>query len=343
MIIQFGQSTGVSGNEPIDLSSLIAVGAVDTDGSESMSIMLDGIPDSAILMSDNSEIPVEEGSAEIPIEDLSSLQLSLADEFAGVLNLEVTVTTVEASNGDSASSSQNLSINVVTNDNYIDDSESSNQQDSDNSARVEPAQPDAAGYDSLLSGDSGNDRITGTDSDDYIIGFEGNDRLSGGEGDDVLVGGEGNDRLNGGDGDDLLFGGEGNDRLSGGEGDDVLVGGEGNDRLNGGDGDDLLFGGEGNDRLDGGDGNDIFVFDNNGGSDNVDGGEGEGWVDSIDLSNYIDGAVDPSSPWQIEVDGEVVDYDIDAGLLELGNDVSGVIQFDDGSQLTFDNIENIEW
>ncbi len=131
--------------------------------------------------------------------------------------------------------------------------------------------------------------------------------------------------------------------LNGGEGNDSLYGNMGDDILNGGSGDDSLTGGLGNDTLNGEDGNDIFIFDNGHGNDSVDGGAGAGWVDSIDLSGYLDDAVDPSSPWQIEVDGSVVDYDINEGLLELGEDVSGVIQFDDGSQLTFDNIENVEW
>ena len=131
--------------------------------------------------------------------------------------------------------------------------------------------------------------------------------------------------------------------LNGGDGNDSLYGNVGDDTLDGGTGDDILNGGMGNDVLIGGDGNDIFIFEQGGGSDSVDGGAGGSWTDTISLEYDVAGASDPSSPWVVEVDGAEVDYDVNEGLLELGTDVSGVIRFDDGSQLTFDNIENIEW
>ena len=124
------------------------------------------------------------------------------------------------------------------------------------------------------------------------------------------------------------------DNITGGSDSDIIYGFDGDDNIEGGLGDDMLYGE---------DGNDIFNFDVDSGADYVDGGAGGGWVDSIDLSDVAANAADPSSPWQIEVDGEQVDYDIDAGSLELGVDVSGVIQFDDGSQINFDNLESIEW
>ena len=151
------------------------------------------------------------------------------------------------------------------------------------------------------------------------------------------------DTILGGDGNDTIFGGGGDDNISGNAGDDSLYGGDGADRLEGGTGDDILDGGVGVDDLDGGDGNDIFIFEQGDGEDVIDGGAGGGWTDTISIEYDIAGATDPASPWQIEVNGSAVDYDIDAGLLELGADVSGVIQFDDGTQLAFDNIENIEW
>ena len=133
------------------------------------------------------------------------------------------------------------------------------------------------------------------------------------------------------------------DTIYGGDGNDTLYGGAGDDSIDGGTGDDYLYGGLGDDSLSGGDGNDMFIFEQGGGADTVDGGAGASWTDTISIEYDIAGASDPSSPWQIEVNGSAVDYDIDAGLLELGTDVSGVIQFDDGTQLAFDNIENIEW
>lgn len=96
---------------------------------------------------------------------------------------------------------------------------------------------------------SGNDSITGFDSDDAISGLAGNDSINGGNGDDTLNGDEGDDSLTGGNGNDILNGGDGRDNLTGGNGNDTLRGGAGvNDILNGGRGDDTyLFGpGDGN-------------------------------------------------------------------------------------------------
>ncbi len=185
--------------------------------------------------------------------------------------------------------------------------------------------------------------VTFDSLDSVIMGSAGDDNIDGDESNDVISAKDGADVVSGGDGNDYISGGEGDDQIKGDAGNDQLFGGAGDDQLEGGDGDDILSGDAGNDALYGGNGSDIFVFDIGLGNDYVDGGGGAGWVDTIDLSDYAKDAVDVSSPWQIEVDGMAVDYEIDAGLLELGEDVSGVIQFDDGSQLSFDNIENIEW
>ena len=158
-----------------------------------------------------------------------------------------------------------------------------------------------------------------------ILGSGNADSISGSQLADVIQGLAGNDLISGDQGDDLLYGGAGDDQIAGGLGDDVLEGGLG---------DDLLFGG---------DGNDIFIFEQGNGSDSVDGGAGTSWTDTISIEYDVAGASDPSNPWVVEVNGTAVDYDINDGLLELGADVSGVIRFDDGSQLTFDNMENIEW
>jgi len=66
----------------------------------------------------------------------------------------------------------------------------------------------------------GNDKITLSDSYDYMSGFAGNDLIYGNGGDDTLYGGTGNDKI---------LGGAGADQLEGQEGDDVLIGGAGID------------------------------------------------------------------------------------------------------------------
>ncbi|AZN36126.1 calcium-binding protein [Iodobacter ciconiae] len=107
-------------------------------------------------------------------------------------------------------------------------------------AQIIGAQSIPGGYEALVDGDAGNNKLTGTAAKDLLRGFAGNDQL---------FGGLGNDRLEGGDGDDYLAGGYGNVANTG---DDVLIGGAGNDQLSGEDG---------NDRLEGGAGDDRYVFD----------------------------------------------------------------------------------
>ncbi|ALC16895.1 hypothetical protein DSOUD_2128 [Desulfuromonas soudanensis] len=70
---------------------------------------------------------------------------------------------------------------------------------------------------------------TGNAVDNVITGNTGNNTLSGEGGHDILLGGAGNDALNGGSGADQLFGEAGNDTLNGGSDADVMVGGTGDD------------------------------------------------------------------------------------------------------------------
>ncbi|MET0047188.1 MAG: hypothetical protein ABW066_05335, partial [Sedimenticola sp.] len=118
----------------------------------------------------------------------------------------------------------------------------------------------------------------------------------------------------------------------------------GNDQMRGGEGDDRFVAGEGNDRAVGGEGNDLFEADPFGGSDYFSGGEGGGWTDVIQLNaDAVPAGSDPDAPWSIQVDGEQVQYDIADHALSLDPDASGVITFSDGSELTFDGVERIEW
>ena len=104
-------------------------------------------------------------------------------------------------------------------------------------------------------GGSGDDRITGYNSNSKAPTFE----------DDYLYGGAGNDTLYGQNGNDELYGEEGADTLYGGNGNDVLTGGKGNDTLNGQNGDDTYV-------FHLGDGQDTIV--ENSGTDTIRFGEG---------------------------------------------------------------------
>ena len=71
-----------------------------------------------------------------------------------------------------------------------------------------------------IDGNSGNNKLNGTEEADYITGNAGHDTINGNGGDDVIIGGLGNDNLRGGAGDDRfeISQGDGVDDFDGGEG-----------------------------------------------------------------------------------------------------------------------------
>jgi len=196
------------------------------------------------------------------------------------------------------------------------------------------------GDDSFFGGD-GNDILVADGGDNYFDGGADNDTLTGGWGKDTFYGGSGDDTLSSGGGNDKLYGDEGDDTLLGGAGRDTLDGGDGNDTLFGGDDDDTLIGGIGDDTLYGDGGSDLFIFNMGEGNDSVDGGA-NGWTtDTIELNGIGGGKID-SSDWTLILDeGEITDSK--KHHLELSTDSSGTIVFSDGSELTFSNVERIEW
>ena len=101
----------------------------------------------------------------------------------------------------------------------------------------------------------------------------------------------------------------------------------------------MLKGGAGNDEAYGGSGNDTYVFGLEDGHDSFHGGSG--WTDVVQLDTS--GMNDPDNPWVIEVNNEVVEYDLASHALELGPDSSGTITLEDGSQLDFDGVDKIVW
>jgi Ca2+-binding RTX toxin-like protein len=96
-----------------------------------------------------------------------------------------------------------------------------------------------------VSGGWGDDILSAQHNGNTLLsGDYGNDTLSGGGGRDLLLGGHGNDSLNGGGGRDLLLGGFGDDTLDGGGQDgerDLLIGGPGADTFNRYAGEDDIF------------------------------------------------------------------------------------------------------
>ncbi len=233
-----------------------------------------------------------------------------------------------------------------------------------------------------LSGGTGNDTLRGGWGNDHLTGDDGNDRLYGGADDDTLEGGAGADVLDGGSGtdeasyagsdagvtvnlatgtgvggdaqgdtltgienvtgssyDNSLTGNSGDNILVGGSGDDTLDGGSGNDTLYGGDGSDTLTGGAGNDVAHGQVGNDLFLFSEGDGDDTIYGGDAGGWTDVVDLSGVDVGSLAPG--WLTLTSGTVEETGADH--MALSEDAAGMITLNDGSVMTFEGIERVEW
>lgn len=101
--------------------------------------------------------------------------------------------------------------------------------------------------DGQATGGAGTDQLVSIEN---VTGSEAHAPFFDSGGNDILTGDSGNNRLSGLSGIDLLFGKDGNDQLFGGFGADFLNGGNDNDRLVGGFGGDTLNGGRGNDIFD---------------------------------------------------------------------------------------------
>ena len=174
-------------------------------------------------------------------------------------------------------------------------------------------------------------------------GSNGHDTLDGGDGNDFLSSGNGKDVVRGFGGDDTLSGGNGKDTLEGGDGDDALLGGNGKDLLDGGSGDDILNGGLGDDTMSGGDGDDLFLTGEGQGNDIVLGGQG-GWSDVIQLTDDAGGANigEYGTDWTVSITQGSVD-EVNADSLVLSDDAAGIITLNDGTEITFTDIERIEW
>jgi Ca2+-binding RTX toxin-like protein len=138
---------------------------------------------------------------------------------------------------------------------------------------------------------------------------------------------------------DSLTGNGGNNVLDGGVGDDTLDGGSGNDTLYGGDGSDTLTGGAGNDVAYGQAGNDLFLFSEGDGDDTIYGGDAGGWTDVVDLSGVDVGSLAPG--WLTLTSGTVEETGADH--MALSEDAAGMITLNDGSVMTFEGIERVEW
>ena len=93
----------------------------------------------------------------------------------------------------------------------------------------------------------------------------------------------------------------------------------------------------------GGVGDDTYVYHAFDGNDSFHGGAD--WTDVIELDTdaYNGTDQDIDNPWTITINGSEVEYDLASHALELNPDTSGLVTLADGSELTIDGIERIEW
>ncbi len=398
---------------PVDIDA----GLTDTDGSETLTVVIADLPDGAVLSAgtDNGD-----GTWTLDADDLGGLQITVPAN-AGHFDMSVTATATEAdgdvrsvsaiagvgdvvsdpgtygytgtSNADSLTGGSGADVmqgNAGNDVMYGDNSYYSSTDGADTmfGGSGNDTMYGGGGEDSI-DGGTGDDKIYGDLSyqdsqggDDLIAGGAGNDTIQGGVGSDTIYGGDGsgdvdgsdndviygdnatyydssdggdtiyaesgNDTVYGGGGDDTIYGGEGDDVLSGSinanwddanSGDDYIDGGAGNDTLTGGYGDDTLIGGEGDDVAYGGQGDDLFIFGAGDGSDYFDGGNG--WTDTIHLDD-VSGGPGGDSGWTLQLDNGATYTETDDGLVFDG-EASGRIELADGSELTFDGVEKLEW
>ena len=108
--------------------------------------------------------------------------------------------------------------------------------------------------------------------------------------------------------------------------------------VTGTDADDTLVSSDADDVLIGGDGDDLFIFDGGSGADTVDGGSG--WTDTLDLSAATDNGMVYGDDWTVTLtEGAIVAEDAD--MITLTDDAAGLIEFENGDTLDFQNIDQI--
>ena len=96
-------------DQPIDLDITSAL--TDTDGSENLSITIEGVPAGATL--NYGDYDAETGNWTLDSGDLSGLQITPADDSNDDFTLRVTATSTEADGGDSVSVVGNISVSVT--------------------------------------------------------------------------------------------------------------------------------------------------------------------------------------------------------------------------------------
>ncbi|MEM7252638.1 MAG: hypothetical protein AAF493_14580, partial [Pseudomonadota bacterium] len=127
------------------------------------------------------------------------------------------------------------------------------------------------------------------------------------------------------------------------EGDDSLIGSAEDEVLSGGAGNDVLFGDGGNDLGLGGEGDDAFLFGRGDGQDVFVGGDGLNVVRLHEIDAGPSDSLQTQGDWTIALDSGAPGFEQTDNALQVEDDSSGVITFDDGSELIFHDVIRVEW
>ncbi len=99
-----------TGREDTAIPLTLSAALVDTDGSESMAIILSGLPDGAVLNHGSNN---GDGSWVLKPADLAGLTVTPPRNLSGGMDLTLTVTSLESSNKDTASTTASIHVEVT--------------------------------------------------------------------------------------------------------------------------------------------------------------------------------------------------------------------------------------
>lgn len=340
---------GGDGDQGVVVSLAIDAALTDLDGSETLSIKIEGIPTDASLSAGTVD---SEGVWHLTPGQLTGLQLTSPQAVS--TDLTITATATESA-GDTASTSIVVTVDAAPSNGQpgfdmisipVDDVLLGGQGNDtidggegfdilDASQATQSLQV-GLGWNSMngegndvlygiegVVGSSYSDQMYGTDGANFFDVGGGDDQVYAFDGNDTVLGGAGNDQIYGYEGDDLIEGGDGRDQLYGMDDNDTLVGGAGDDQLHGDRGNDVIYDGAGDDEAYGGDGDDVIVA--GGGNDEFGGNSG---FDTLDLSNIEGGvSLDIRAGRGSTQGGERIEFsDFESYILTGGDDQASAVR-----------------